>query len=41
MIVGVSDLDAALALVTSTIQVDGEPVMTDLRSLVPEIFAGA
>jgi hypothetical protein len=41
LIVGVSDLDAAVALVTSTIQVEGEPVMTDLRSLVPEIFAGA
>ncbi len=41
MIVGVGDLDAALALVTSTIQVDGQPVMTDLRTLVPEVFASA
>lgn len=41
MIVGANDLDAALALVSTTIEVGGQPVMTDLRSLVPEVFAGA
>lgn len=41
MIVGEADLGAGVDLVSTTIQVDGEPAMTDLRELVPQIFAGA
>jgi hypothetical protein len=41
MIVGEGDLGPGVDLVSSTIRVDGAPVFTDLRELVPHIFAGA
>ncbi len=38
LVVAESDVDAAVALVASSVQVSGKPVMTDLKQLVPQIF---
>jgi hypothetical protein len=40
MIVGEPDLRAGIELVTTTVHVDGQPVMTDIPQLVPELFGG-
>jgi hypothetical protein len=41
LIVAEGQLDAAVELVGSTILVNGEPVMADIRQLVPHIFSAA
>jgi hypothetical protein len=36
--VGEADVDAAVSLVGRSVQVAGQPVMTDMKQLVPQIF---